>query len=234
MSDSTTNPDEQSNEGPDQNEREGVDEWVDSNGYVSPDPVTGSLLELKAAWQRVRLVFLSDENAFSDLDDSEAVGGSVVALVSIFAAAIGGWLYVAIVGNDSLSITRVILGSVLAGTAVAFAAWLGWVFIVHWWMEREGHEVNHFRLVAAMGFAAAPFSISILMFSVIPAFGIAVVALAWWFVQSQRAITAVLPQAPPGRVQKANLAGFAAFVVVLSLLAFAAGLAPGPFVFSRL
>ncbi len=233
MSDSTANSEGQSNEVPD-DDSDGVVEWVDSNGFVSPEPETVSLLDLRAAWRRVRLVFLSDDAAYSDLDDSEAIAGSVVALVSIFAAAIGGWLYVAIVGNDSLSITRVILGSVLAGTAVAFAAWLGWIFIVHWWLEREGHQLNRFRLVAAMGFASAPFAISILMFSVIPAFGIAVVALAWWFVQSQRAIAAVLPQAPPERVQKANLAGFATFVVVLSLLAFAAGLAPGPFVFSRL
>lgn len=234
MSDTTPLPEDQFNEPANGDDPDGVVEWVDSDGFHSADVASGSLFDIRSAWRRVRLVFVSDESAFADLDDSEAITGSVVALMSIFAAAIGGWLYVAVAGNDSLSITRVILGSVLAGTAVALAAWFGWVFIVHWWLERSGHKVNPFSLVAAMGFASAPFAISLLMFLVIPAFGIGVVALGWWFLQSSRAIAAVVPGAPPGRRHKANLAGFSAFALVLSLLAFVAGLAPGPFVLGSL
>lgn len=208
-------------------------EWVDTDGLPVVEGDDGRVVDTGAAWRRIRKVFGNDESAYVDLVDGEAISGAVVAVSSIFAAALGGWLFVAVSGHDALSITRVIVASVLLGTIVATVAWVGWVLIVRWWLEGRGHEVDGIRLLAAMGFATAPFSVALLMVTVIPAFGIAIVSLVWWFVASTGAIAAVVPDAPPGRIRKANLAGFAAFVLVLGLLAFAGGIAPGPFVFGR-
>jgi multisubunit Na+/H+ antiporter MnhF subunit len=80
-----------------------------------------------------------------------------------------------------------------------------------------------------MGYAAFPFSLSLLMFIPGLSFGIALAAIVLWFVMSTYAVQAA-SNAPSDRVVMANAIGFIVFAVFMALIARQSGLTTGVFV----
>jgi len=145
-------------------------------------------------------------------------------------AALGGWLWL-IVESEGLSTGRILVREVALGLIFALAVWGVWVVGVHVMLQSVfGRHAPGTRLLRTMGYGAFPVARAVFM--VVPALGFAVglLTVLAWFASSNAAIDASVPEASRREVLVANLVGFSLFVVVMSVLADAAGIAPGFFV----
>jgi len=180
--------------------------------------------------ERLLRIARLDLGAIGDVqrDRGATAAGVLVAVASLAAFALGGWLWWLV--SDFAAARETFVKSVLFGTLAAFALWLGWLLVVYLLVQRAMRVAMRVdELLRAGGFATFPLVLGLLM--VVPrlAFGVGLLALALWFVAMQAAIERV-SGIRGGAALQANAAGFALWAGVLALLASADDpLAPGVF-----
>lgn len=153
----------------------------------------------------------------------------LVAAGSMLLFGLGGWLWWWMSGLGDVA--AVFAKTVLFGAFASFGLWLGWLIIVYAILERlTGRSVRVELLLREAGYATAPLALGVLM--VIPglAFGIGLFAIGAWVLSMQTAVERATGERGPV-VLLANVAGFAVWALVLTLLSTGSHpLAPGPFV----
>lgn len=162
------------------------------------------------------------------LDATATVPALVVAVVSIALLGTGGWLWWMASGLESRG--AVFLKSVVLGTGFATAAWIVWLIVAYAVLHRlAGIAIDVGALLRAAGFACLPLMLALGMAVRPVAFGIGVTAIAGWVAATQIALQRAAGRTG-GDVFLANLAGFGAWAIVMSLIATATNqTAPGPF-----
>ncbi len=163
-------------------------------------------------------------------DAGQTLAAALVVVASLLLAALGGWLWL-IVEVDGLSTGRILAREVALGLLCGAILWGVWVMTAHVMLRFVfARESTAPSLIRTMGHAAFPVAGAVFM--VVPALGFAVgmLSVLAWFASSNAAIEAAVPGATRREALVANLAGFALFVVLMSVLADAAGIAPGFFV----
>jgi hypothetical protein len=169
----------------------------------------------------------------SALDEAATDPGSTVASVAVTVAAMallgaGGWLWWSIAGLPNR--TGVFFSSVIFGTVFGVALWLAWLLVAYVVLQRlTGTPPRIDTMVRACGLATLPLAAGVLMAVPVVSFGIGLLALAAWVALTQAAIERSTG-APAGAALAANLAGFAVWAGVMSILSTAQQqLGPGPF-----
>lgn len=179
---------------------------------------------------RLRRLALLDLGVLDEVryDDAATVSSLVVATVSMALLGLGGWLWWVFSGFGDAG--TVFLKSVLFGTLASLLLWLVWLLVVYWLLQRiAGVTVPVEQLVRAAGFATAPLALGVFMALPAVSFGVGLLALGAWLLTTQAAVERVAGGGS-GAVMVANLAGFAAWAVLMSLFTTASNqLGPGPF-----
>ena len=201
-------------------------------GPKTPDQARDQLIDVRLIGQRLRRLSRLDPSVFREVrdDSSQTLSAILVVLGAVLLSALGGWLWL-IAEAEGLSTGRILVRQVVLGTIFGLGVWALWVFGAHVMLRSVfGRPASGTRLLRTMGYAAFPVAGSVLM--VVPALGFAVglMTVMAWFAASNAAIEAAAPEATRKEVLVANLAGFSLLVVVMSVLADAAGVAPGFFV----
>ena len=153
----------------------------------------------------------------------------VFALAAMVAFAFGGWLWwlTSGLGDPRATLTK----TLTVGAPFSFALWIAWLVVSIAVVQRLGRTlVPVDRLLREAGLACWPLFLALGM--AIPAvpFGVGMVAIGGWVAATQAALARVAGCTGRG-VLAANLAGFALWCVVMSLLASGDhAIAPGPFV----
>jgi len=167
----------------------------------------------------IRLAKL-DTSVFDEVRDDplELIPGIIVAAVSAFLAGIGAFLWWTMQDftPDGNFINNAILGSVFLAALYAVAALV--IYVVLAQMYHIQVELN--ALIRTMGYAAAPLTLSLLMFIPViwPLFSL--VPLALLFVMMIYAVQSV-SGAESRQVVMATTIGFAVMVLILGFLALA-------------
>jgi hypothetical protein len=162
-----------------------------------------------------------DTSVFEEvrLDASATIPSLVVAVVATFLAGLGGWLYWMIAVDIGGGSGDVLIKSAILGTVFSVALWLAWVFVVYAMLTQVFKaQADVQQLVRTMGMAAAPLALSVLMFIPEISFAIALASVVMFYGLTTLAIL-VTTNAPPAQVMVANLAGFAVWAIVLTVLA---------------
>ncbi|MXY79504.1 MAG: hypothetical protein F4Y94_07430 [Chloroflexi bacterium] len=193
---------------------------------------TDQVIDPRLTAQRVRRLAELDTAVFREVRDDagQTLAAALVVVGSLLLAALGGWLWL-IVEVDGLSTGRILAREVALGLLCGAILWGVWVMSTHLMLRYVfGRETTALSLVRTMGHAAFPAAGA--AFMIVPALGFAVgmLSVLAWFASSNAAIEAAAPGATRREALVANLAGFALFVVLMSVLADAAGIAPGFFV----
>jgi hypothetical protein len=179
---------------------------------------------------RLRRILTFDQTVYTEITASEdRVTPILVVVASTLLAAIGGWLWL-VLEFDGLSTGRILLREVLLGSAFTLALWVAWVYITTLYL-RQWHavEVPFSSLARTMGYAAAPWGLTVLMLIPVISFGVGVIALVGWVIASREALRATAA-IDARQATTAIMVGFAPLVLVLALLADQSGMAPGVFV----
>ncbi len=189
------------------------------------------IVDLRRIAYRLRRLTRLDSSVFPEVaaDKTQTLSAVVVAVTAVLLSALGGWLWL-IVDADGLSTGRIAVREFLLGSLFALALWVGWVLVAHMMLESVfGRHAERGRLFRAMGYATLPAAGALLMVIPAVAFALGLLSMMAWFAMSSAAIESAVPEATRKEVLVANVAGFSLFTVILSLLANAAGLAPGFF-----
>jgi hypothetical protein len=180
--------------------------------------------------RRLRRLAMLDLRVLDEvrLDPAATLPAVLVAVTSLAALGLGGWAWWVMSGLGDR--WGVLLSSVILGTGFASAAWVAWLIVVYAVLNRMTRvPLDVGALLRAAGFASLPLWLALLMVARPVAFGIGLTALAAWVAATQIAV-----QRASGRTGSevfiANIAGFATWAVIMSLLASATNrTAPGPF-----
>lgn len=189
-------------------------------------------LDPGAIFGRTLRLLRLDTSALEEVRDNPAQTVPAVAVVgaAVLAGALGGWLWLAI-EFDGLSAGRIFLREFVLGTIFGVLLWAVWVLIVELVLTQAySQHVDRGALVRCMGYAAAPGALMLLVLLPSLSLGIGLIAVGGWWLLSDHAIRTAVPGVPAPQAAAANLAGFAVFALVLSLLGHQAGMAPGVFV----
>jgi hypothetical protein len=192
-------------------------------------PIGG--MDANAMMQRLRRLATLDTTVFDEIrgDAASTVPAAIIAVASFFLAGIGGWLWWVIVDipeSGDIFVKSTILGSLFA--IGLYAVWVGVVYVMLTQVFRARADMQ--ELARVMGFAAAPFALSVLMFIPVLDVAIAFTALVLLFGANIVAVQSAT-DAPGGRVMAANGVGFLVWSLILSLLVTDENVyAPGPFV----
>lgn len=159
-----------------------------------------------------------DTSVFEEMrDDPNGTWPAIgVAVVSFFIAGLGGFFWWIVEGYPDKG--KLFTESVLAGTAIATAAWVGWIAIAYFTLVNLFHYTGNLeRCLRACGFATVPAVLMIIM--LIPGIdlGIGLAALALVFLLMDIGIQ-VSFDAQPGHVILATFLGFAGFCLLLAIL----------------
>jgi len=180
--------------------------------------------------QRLRRLASVDLDVLDEVrrDHQALLPALVVAGVATLLFGLGGWLWWW--RSDFPDASRIFLQSALLGSVFALALWLAWLLIVVAVLQQVARIVVPVEeLVRTAGFAVAPLGLGLLM--IIPgiSFAMGLVAVGGLVVAMQAAIETAT-RADRGSAVVANIAGFAVWAGVLSLLATGSDpLAPGLF-----
>lgn len=151
------------------------------------------------------------------------------ALAAMAALALGGWLWwlTSGLGDPRATLTK----TLTVGVPFSFALWTAWLVIAIAVLQRLGRTmVPVDRLLREAGLACWPLFFALGMAIPAVSFGVGVAAIGGWVAATQAALARVAGRGSRG-VLAANLAGFALWCVVMSLLASGEQtIAPGPFV----
>ncbi len=167
-------------------------------------------------WLR-RLLAL-DTRVFDDIrgNPSATIPAVILVAVATFFAGLGGWLWWMV--RDYGQESEIFLHSAVVGSLLAIALWAGWLLIVYVILTQVFRERAYLeQLLRVMGLAASPMALMLLMFLPWVSFVIALVAVVLTFGLTNIAIQSATT-ADPAKVLLANLAGFALWALVLSLL----------------
>lgn len=179
---------------------------------------------------RLRRLLRLDLSALDEAanDDASTPECLAVVVISMALLGLGGWLWWTIAGLPDRA--GVFVSGVIFGGVFGVALWLAWLLIAYLVLQRlTGRPPRIEAMVRACGLAAAPLALGLLMALPVISFGLGVLALAAWVALTQAAIERSTG-APAGAAFAANLAGFLAWAVVMSVLSTAQQqLAPGPF-----
>ncbi|RJQ07244.1 MAG: hypothetical protein C4558_09930 [Dehalococcoidia bacterium] len=153
----------------------------------------------------------------------------VFALAAMVAFAFGGWLWwlTSGLGDPRATLTK----TLTVGVPFSFALWIAWLVVSIAVVQRLGRTlVPVDRLLREAGLACWPLFLALGMAIPAVSFGVGLVAIGGWVAATQAALARVAGRTGRG-VLAANLAGFALWCVVMSLLASGDhAIAPGPFV----
>ena len=191
-------------------------------------------MDINAILNRVMRLARLDTTVFDEVrdDERELIPAIVIVAISSLLAGVGAWLWLLFVkptGVD-LDFGNVLLKIMLIGTIFAAVLWGVWVAITYVILVQVYKEqTDLMSLMRTMGYAAFPFSLSLLMFIPGLSFGIALAAIVLWFVMSTYAVQAA-SNASSDRVVMANAIGFIVFAVFMALIARESGLTTGVFV----
>jgi len=172
-------------------------------------------------------------------DRTATISAIVIVFGASFLAGMGSWLW-AVFNRELSELDRseVLVKSFLIGMFVQTAVWFLWVYIVRWILD-WGYQikVDALALVRTMGFAFAPVGFSVLVLIGGLALPIGLIAFGATLLLTTAAIQSA-SEAEMREAMVANLAGFAAFLIVMGGFANIAevgtfgGLAPGILFFS--
>jgi hypothetical protein len=179
---------------------------------------------------RLRRLILMDLDVLDEVraDTAALIPAIATAVVSMLLLAMGGWLWWVISGLGDRG--SVFLKSVVFGSLFALFAWLIWLLVAYTVLQRVGRiTLPVDQVIRVAGFATFPLGIGILMAIPSISFGVGLVALAGWVAMTQVALERVAGHSS-GALVLANVAGFGAWAIVMSLLATGSNqVAPGPF-----
>jgi len=163
-----------------------------------------------------------DTTVFDEVRDdvNELVPALIVAGVSALLAGLGATLWFLFLWDDRVQPDNLWLNTFILGglfLAALYAVWVLITYVVIVQVYKASADLQ--SLLRTMGYAAAPFALSLLMFIPVlwPVF--AIVPLALVFVMTIYATQSVT-NADSTQVVMANLAGFAVMVLVLTIIAF--------------
>jgi hypothetical protein len=177
-------------------------------------------MDPNAILNRILRLARLDTTVFDEVrdDEKELVPALIVAGIASLLAGLGAalfWEFNFDRGPDNVWLNNFILGGLFMA-----ALYLVWVLIAYVIVVQVFKATADLQaLIRTMGYAAVPLAISVLMFIPVlyPVF--AIVPLALLFVMSIYAVQSVT-NADSTQVVMANLAGFSAMVLVLSIVAF--------------
>ena len=134
------------------------------NGSTSESAERGLPIDIDALGGRLRRVLSFDESVYSEIAAREdRVTPLLVLVVSTLLAAVGGWLWL-ILEFDGLSTSRILVRELLLGSVFTVALWAAWVYLTSLYLRmRFAVEVPLATLVSTMGYAAAPWGLTLLM-----------------------------------------------------------------------
>jgi hypothetical protein len=164
-------------------------------------------------------------------DPGATAASVVVAALSTLLLGLGGWLWWLVSGlGDVRDADSVFVKSVLFGTVASLALSGVWLLVVVAVLQRSGGTLVQIEpLLRAAGMATLPFAFGLLMVVPVISFSIGLFAIGGCVLMTQAAIERATG-VRGGRVILANLAGFAVWAIVLSLLTTSRNqFAPGPF-----
>ncbi len=169
-------------------------------------------------------------------DDPGATAGALVTVVAAtLLAGMGGLLWTQWGGRTpahaiyETDIPRFVIRSVVVGGAIQIGLWFAMVLVTQWYLRAFGVAVSLGRLVRVLGYAAAPLALELFVFPPGLEYAAGAVALGYTFAVMVAAVQEAAGTTP-GRAVVSMLAGFALFVIVLSLLGSGTtDLAPGVF-----
>ncbi len=161
-------------------------------------------------------------------DPAATLPAIVIAIASMAMLGFGGWFWW--LASGLAGPWPVLLKSVALGTGFAAAAWIVWLIVATAVLNRLTRTaVDVAALLRTAGFACLPLSIALLMVARPIAFGIGMTAIAGWVAATQIALQRASGRTD-GEAWLANIAGFGAWAIVMSLLTTASNqTAPGPF-----
>lgn len=190
-------------------------------------------LDLAILIDRLQRLLRLDTTVFDEVrqDPTATVPAVLVVTSATFLSGIGGWIWWTVTkgfphGGD------VLFQSVIIGSLLSVTFWILWLFM-SWTVLTQvfREDADWQQMLRTMGMAAFPLAISFAMFIPEIDFGIALASVALFFGMTTIAIQSTT-SAGPARVLVANLAGFAIWASILTLLTTADSyLAPGIFLF---
>ena len=179
---------------------------------------------------RLRRLLLLDTTVFDEVrqDPAATLPAVFVVITSTVLAGIGGWLWWLMQGFPDGG--QVLFESVVLGSIFSVALWIVWLLVAYVILTQIFREdADWQQMLRTMGMAAAPLSLSVLMFIPGISFGVGLASVALFFGLTTIAIQSTTA-AGPAHVLIANLAGFAIWAIVLGLLVTSESfLAPGIF-----
>ncbi|MGE3960810.1 MAG: hypothetical protein AB7F65_03920 [Dehalococcoidia bacterium] len=179
---------------------------------------------------RLRRLASLDDSVYDELrfESAATVPAVAVTVVGLLTFGFGGWLWWWL--SDLGETGSVLVKSVVLGTVFGFGAWLGWMLIVYAVLRRlAGLAVPIEQLLRTAGFASGVLIGGLAMAIVPIGFGVGVIVLVAWFAATQVAIERTVDRGG-SVVVAANLAGFAAWLLVMSLVSTGTNqIGPGPF-----
>lgn len=185
---------------------------------------------LSATLGRFRRIATLDESVFDDLrlDATATVPALLTTVLGLLSLGLGGWIWWRMAGLGEAG--TVFLKSVLLGGVFGFGAWLLWLLIIYTVLQRaSGVTIRVEQLLRTAGFASVVLVLALGMAIPPIAFGVGIVALLAWAVTTQLAVERTVGRGG-GDVMAANLAGFAVWVLIMSLIATGTNqVGPGPF-----
>lgn len=179
---------------------------------------------------RLRRLAMLDDRVYDELryESSATLPAVGVTVLGLLALGLGGWLWWFV--SDLGDTGSVFLKTVLLGTVFGFVGWLVWLLIVYLALRQlAGITVQVEQLIRTAGFASGVLVIGLAMVITPIGFGIGVLALVAWAGATHIAIERTVGRGG-SVVMAANLLGFAAWLVVMSLLSTGTNqIGPGPF-----
>lgn len=168
--------------------------------------------------QRLRRLATLDTTVFDEVraDNASTVPAIIVAAAAIFLSGIGGWLwwiFTDLADSGDIFLKSAIFGSIIA--IALYAVWIGIAYVMLTQVFRARAEMQ--EMARVMGFAAAPFAVSVLIFIPVLDVAIGYAAIALLFGSTIIAVQSAT-DAPAGRALVANTAGFFVWALILSLL----------------
>lgn len=185
---------------------------------------------LRTTLVRLRRLVMLDDTVYDELrlESSATVPAVAVTVVGLLALGLGGWLWWFL--SDFGDSGGVFVKTVVLGTVFGFGGWLAWLVVVYAVLRRlAGFTVQVEQLIRTTGFASGVLLLGLAMVLTPVGFGIGLLTLIAWFGATQVAIERTVGRGGSD-VLAANLAGFAVWLILMSLLSTATNqIGPGPF-----